>query len=61
MTKNCGNCKWWDMEHKEYHLIPANSYVADCCVPVPQWVNKNDMFYMAEVDGQDCPTWEERK
>lgn len=50
MTKQCGTCKWWDMD---YITQGEDDETYSPC-------NLKDI-YMSEKEGQDCPVYEERK
>lgn len=59
MKKNCGNCKWWDSDNSVYSNA-AEEMKAKCQYKMPFWVCA-DTFKSFQSDGQNCPTWEERK
>lgn len=61
-TKQCGNCKWWDLSSLEDHYSFA---VAACKYPENRLpdslVTGKTLSYMKHDHGQDCPVFEERK
>lgn len=57
MTKQCGTCKWWDIEHK-YVWSPDD--MAACLAPFPDSIC-GDTKLMHKTEGQDCQVYEERK
>lgn len=52
MTKNCGSCKFWRGVKGNY---------GDCLAPMPYSAYVHEKEQTEENEGQNCPTWEERK
>lgn len=55
MTKQCGNCKWWDYDNASYGFSDCLAHLPSC-LPVDIERYSMDMY-----EGQDCPVFKERK
>ena len=59
VTKNCVTCKWWDVENNtdfadgEWNISHSQN--------LPFFMGNHFTWDTWREDGQDCPTWEERK
>ena len=54
MKKQCGTCKWWDMDTAV--LNNALLKASDCMAPIPACVKPN-RYWMLETEGITCPTY----
>lgn len=59
MKKQCGNCRWWDMQRVFKTCL--GELRSNCNAAIPVSIIHVDKYTMPEKSGKDCPIFEEIK
>lgn len=59
-AKQCGNCRWWGMDHKT--IVKNGLYVIHFMMPCMNKLTGIEWLKPRyKTEGQECPVFEERK